>query len=328
VSAVVLLTLLDAAVGQAAEPAASPRMVVLSTTDPTDTAPADAIRAHLAGLPVTVVDAPPSGVVSEGAGPPSPCAAATDGATLAAVCVERRRSGELLVSLREGGGATTLVRRIEPGPTGSGATLEELGVAVRSLVQALLEGGHVGIAGPTPGPPPATLGLRLGYIGTLLSTDIGWQSGVDAEASWRIRGPFAVAARYSFFPSIAASLPGSTAVLVLDRHPIELAVGWSPRARIAPEAWLGAWADLVHRSTAATGADLNATGDQSDWSFGASAAVGVAWAPVPVVHLHALGGLDLAFRSARYVVDDGGGATLTLASLRPRLQASIGVDVW
>jgi hypothetical protein len=46
------------------------------------------------------------------------------------------------------------------------------------------------------------------------------------------------------------------------------------------------------------------------------------------VHLHALGGLDLAFRSARYVVDDGGGATLTLASLRPRLQASIGVDVW
>ena len=84
----------------------------------------------------------------------------------------------------------------------------------------------------------------------------------------------------------------------------------------------------MHRSTAATGADLDATADQSDWAFGASAAFGVAWSPLAVVHLHALGGLDVAFRSARYVVSAGEGATLTLASLRPRFQASVSVDVW
>ncbi len=225
----------------AAHAAGAPRAVLLSASDPGDAAALEAIRAHLTGLPLDVLDAPARGPApGDDTDSPLPCAMPDGAATLAAVCVQRRRSGELLVYLTEDGGKTTLVRRFFPEPRGSAASLEELGVAVRALVQALLDGGHVGV---THAAPPATraavLAMGLGYVGTLLSTDLGWQSGVDVAVLGRVRGPFVAEARYSFFPSVAAGVPGSSAVLTLERHPIDVAAGFAPAGTVAPEVWFG-----------------------------------------------------------------------------------------
>ena len=88
------------------------------------------------------------------------------------------------------------------------------------------------------------------------------------------------------------------------------------------------WFDSVHRSTAITGSDLRATGDQSDWTIGVSLTGGVSWMPFPRVHLYALGGFDVAFRRASYVVQGAAGTALMLGWLRPRVQLGLGVDVW
>src|ERR1041384_5857677 len=56
--------------------------------------------------------------------------------------------GALLIFFTEVSGEATLIRRLPPNRQGLRVGLEQAAIVVRSLVEALLEGGNVGIATP------------------------------------------------------------------------------------------------------------------------------------------------------------------------------------
>src|SRR6185503_11501328 len=99
----------------------------------------DAVRAHLTGLPVRLVIDTGNGAAATGE--------AIDGARrIGTLTIDPATPVEWVVSFTEPAIDTTLVRRIRVKPQAKRVALEEAAIVVRSMVEAILDGGHVGIA--------------------------------------------------------------------------------------------------------------------------------------------------------------------------------------
>ena len=105
-----------------------------------------AIQAHVSGLPAEVVIVP----IEHQRGLDSRLAAAGSLAAsrhaLGTFYVEIEPDGTLLIFFTEAEAEATLIRRLPPNRQGLRVALEQAAIVVRSLVEALLDGGSIGIS--------------------------------------------------------------------------------------------------------------------------------------------------------------------------------------
>jgi hypothetical protein len=318
----------------AAEPPteASPGIVVFAV-DPKSRdseAMVDAVRAHLVGLPVKLVtDTGGTGGGSEtGNGGSRPI--------LGTLTIEPASTNEWVVSFTEPAIDTTLVRRIRLKPQGKRVALEEAAIVVRSMVEAILEGGHVGIVRPAseeaagspavsaPRKPRRGMAGTAEYLGTTFAPDLGWQSGLTLGLRWQF-GSLYAGISYTIFPVILTETPPVN--LFLTRHPGAITVGYEWPSRLAPSIQLDLIADYIQRRTDRVEGDLSETPPEARWNFGLGARAGIAWSFIPRLRLLAHGGVDWMINPSAYLV---GTTSVVVAPfpLRPKVAVGLAVDLW
>jgi hypothetical protein len=150
--AAVLAIMTRGGAARAEEPQASqPAAVIVITFDPNavqEERVVAAVRAHLRGVPVTVLVRPVVRSGSIGQNVATAGALATASGALGTSSIEVGDDGAFLIFFTEPGGASTLIRRLPPNKEGVRVTIEEASIVVRSLVLALLEGRRIGMAEP------------------------------------------------------------------------------------------------------------------------------------------------------------------------------------
>lgn len=105
-----------------------------------------AIRAHVSGLPAEVVIVPVEHQRSLDSRLAAAGSLAASRQALGTFYIEIEPDGTLLIFFTEAGAEATLIRRLPPNDQGVRVALEQAAIVVRSLVEALLDGGSVGIA--------------------------------------------------------------------------------------------------------------------------------------------------------------------------------------
>jgi len=138
--------------GAGAEPRPSIVLAFDATSDAQKQAVA-AIQAHMQGLPLEVVAAPVEPQRSLQLRLAESGALAVSREAFGTFYVDVAEDRSLLIFFTEAKGEATLIRRLPPNRQGLRVALEQAAIVVRSLVEALLEGGGVGIAPPAGQPP-------------------------------------------------------------------------------------------------------------------------------------------------------------------------------
>jgi len=309
----------------AAEPIsdASPGIVVFAVDPQAKDAQAmiDAVRAHLTGLPVRLV-----------IDPGGSDAARDDANRIGTLTIEPAPPNEWVVSFTEPAIDTTLVRRIRLKPQGKRVALEEAAIVVRSMVEAILDGGHVGIArrSEESASPPATVVWRprqgitatAGYLGTTFAPGLGWQSGGAIGLRWHSGGFYAGIASQFFAPIKTNTVPVS---IILVRHPGAIVLGYEGGARLAPTIEMELLVDYVTRETAQADG-YEGTPSAGRWLFGVGAMAGITWSIVPRIRLLAQAGVDGIFNPYSYVASPD--FIVQSSAIRPKLGIGLGVDLW
>jgi hypothetical protein len=114
--------------------------------------------------------------------------------------------------------------------------------------------------------------------------------------------------------------------LVLNRHPGAILVGYEAAARLAPTAELEMSADYVSRHTYFAEPGFVPTPDDARWSFGVAAKLGLSWSFLQRFRLMGRGGLEVMLN--RYAYTTAPQTVITPASLRPRVELGLSVDLW
>jgi hypothetical protein len=323
-----------------------------------------AIRAHVSDLALEVVTVP---LERDQALDRRLTAAGTLAASrpaLGTFAIEVTEDDSLLIFFIEAGGETTLIRRLRPNQQGSRVTVEHAAIVVRSLVEALLEGGNVGVApgagdsfGPksqapvreTPPPlttPPAgaerpmstrperpkaadamrqRLAVTAGYTTSEFAAGVAWQSGFSAGAQWLVTPVFYAGARYTFFPTLTLANPD--AVASIGRHPVEALVGYRETGRVALNAELGVVGDRVTRTTVRTATALRATDPDARWVLAVAARGGFSWSPWAPLRASLRFGADLALMKYAYAVDSSDPLVFP-GWIRPRVELELAARLW
>lgn len=112
-----------------------------------------AIQAHVSDLPLQVVVIPLERAQSLAGRLSASGGLAAARHALGTFYIELAEDGSLLVFFTEATGESSLIRRLHPNQQGLRVALEQAAIVVRSLAEALLDGGSVGI-GTTQGPQP------------------------------------------------------------------------------------------------------------------------------------------------------------------------------
>ena len=324
-----------------------------------------AIRAHVSDLAVEVVTV--SAARDDGLDhrlAASGTLAATRHA-LGTFGIDVAEDGSLLIFFTEADGETMLIRRLPPKREGSRVTLEHAAIVVRSLVEALLDGGNIGIApgagrsfGPkskevtpntVPGAQPTVPVLSdrstsaradrrteahavsqrpvvtAGYTTTEFASEVAWQSGFSAGAHWLVTPTLYAGARYTFFPDLTYAT--TDAVVLIGRHPLELLVGYRETGRVGLNAEIGVVADRVTRTTIRTAEALRATAPDARWLLAVAARGGFSWSPWSPLRASMRFGADLALMKYAYAIDPG--EPLVFPSwIRPRMELELAARLW
>jgi hypothetical protein len=122
-----------------------------------------AVRAHLRGLSVELVTEAAAQDRDFAERLAASGALATSHSALGTFSIEQGADRSILVFFTEPGGSATLVRRLPTSELDDRVAIEQAAIVVRSLVEALIEGGHLGVvaegtesAAPARGEAPAS----------------------------------------------------------------------------------------------------------------------------------------------------------------------------
>lgn len=232
---------------------------------------------------------------------------------------------------------------------------EAVAVVLRFAIQALLEGGSIGMSevalqpAPPPVEPAPTLAsppraaappreeagteLRAGvsYVSGSFIRGARWQHGVALLVSVRpARSNFFFGADYTYFPSEAVAAEGIR--IQLRRRPGEVFAGWelgSSRLRVDLRGALGA--DYVQRRTAAVRDDWLATPDASRWLWTVSPRLGLTLAVSRRLHGFLTLGADVVLNPFALVAapeTDRYEAFGSLLRVRPRVEVGLMISAW
>jgi hypothetical protein len=238
--------------------------------------------------------------------------------------------------------------------------LEQAAIVVRSLVEALLDGGNVGIAPgagrslesksdaprarettPTPRSAPDSsdvaaepeaagrteqgVALTAGTTTTQFAAGAPWQSGFSAGAQWLATPTLYAGARYTLFPT--ATLTHADAVVSIRRYPLEALVGYRETGRVALNAEVGVVIDRVTRSTVSTAATLRATAPDARWLLAFAARGGFSWSPWKPLRASMRLGADFALVRYSYAIESGE-SVLSPSWVRPRVELELAACLW
>jgi hypothetical protein len=129
-----------------AQPPPSTIILTFDASSETQKQAITAIRAHVSGLPAEVVIVPVEHQRSLDSRLAAAGALAASRRALGTFYIEIEPDGTLLIFFTEAEAEATLIRRLPPNQQGVRVALEQAAIVVRSLVEALLDGGSVGIA--------------------------------------------------------------------------------------------------------------------------------------------------------------------------------------
>lgn len=323
-----------------------------------------AIRAHLSDLPLSLVAVPIEQQTSLDQALSASGEVATSHQALGAFRFEVGADGSLLIFFTETAGETALIRRLRPNSRGTRVALEQAAIVVRSLIEALLEGGEVGVARgaaqsfePKPKPVPARasdvsssrptesdgaeaaaaeprrgapavsqrLAVTAGLTTTQFATGKAWQSGFSAGAHWLATPELYAGARYTFFPQLSSS--NADAAVIVGRHPLEVLVGYRETGRIGLNTELGLVADRVSRTTVRTADSLRATAPDARWLMAVAVRGGFSWSPWRPLRASLRVGADFTLTHYAYAVD-AGETLLSPAWVRPRVELELASCLW
>jgi hypothetical protein len=320
----------------------------------------DAIRAHVSDLPVELVTVSVERDDVLGRRLAAAGTVATARRALGTFDIEVAPDNSLLVFFTEADGETTLIRRLQANPQGWKVALEHGAIVVRSLVEALLDGGRVGIApGAGHGAEPkgnverrpsdttaATpdgalrtkaerpteveaaerrLAITAGYTATEFAPRVAWQSGFAVGAQWLVTPVVYAGARYTLFPALTVTT--ADAVVSVGRHPLEVLVGYRETGRVGLNGELGIVGDRVTRTTVRTAASLRATSPDARWLFAVTARGGFSWSPWGPLTASLRFGADFAVTRFAYAVDSAEPLVLP-GWIRPKLELELGAHLW
>jgi hypothetical protein len=299
-----------------------------------------AVRVYLSGSPIELVEEPLDSARDLADRLAAAGTLATSHAALGTFSIEQAADRSLLVFFTEPGGSATLVRRLPASEAGSRVAIEQAAIVVRSLIEALLEGGRLGIvperdvakaavAAPAqesvvPEVEPPRVFLLLGYVGAYPSGGLTWQSGMAVGARWLVLPTAYVGARYTSFP--AASVTAGGARVSLARHPGELVLGYAAGTLLLMNFELSAIFEHSSRETVATDAAFAPTRPKSHWTFGLGPRAGAILTPTPALRLAIRGGADFLMAQPEYATDEA--TVVAPGRFRPRLDVELGVGVW
>jgi hypothetical protein len=305
-----------------------------------------AVRVHVGGSPVELVVES----VEPGRDLAGRLAAAgtlaTSHAALGTFSIEQAPDRSILVFFTEPGGSATLVRRLPASEAGTRVAIEQSAIVVSSLVEALLEGGRLGIVperdqatdasvaeapSPEPAPPakaapadPAEVFLFLGYVGTHPSGGLFWQSGAAAGVRWLVAPTTYVGARYTLIP--AAEVDAGSTRVSIARRPVELLIGYASGTEVLMNFELSAIIEQTSRETLATDAAFEPTPPKSHWTFGLGPRAGAIVSPSTALRLAIRTGADFLLSQPSYETDER--TVVAPGRIRPRLDVELGVGVW
>jgi len=325
-----------------------------------------AVRAHISGLAVSVVLEPMEREHSLTERLALAGRLATTHQALGTFSIELAADGAFLVYFTEPDGRATLVRRLPPGPDGQPVAIEQAAIVVRSLVEALLEGGHLGVSSASSEEAGKSLPA------TVKGSPSGSEASESAERSSRAATDAALPAssadparETSFFLALgyAGTTPGldsgwlsgfslgarwhsagflyagarytlfpatrvvrDVATVSVARHPIELLLGYAGHSWLTPSAELGLLLDSTTRETERAASPFEPAAPETRWGVALGARVGVSFAPWSALRLGARAGADFWMTRWAYVVEDK--IVLEPASVRPKLEFDVAVGVW
>ncbi|HET9955829.1 MAG TPA: hypothetical protein VFQ61_15065 [Polyangiaceae bacterium] len=341
---------------EATQAADVPRVVlVFDPTRERALAAVQAIESHLSGLRVSVdvVGISLAAGMNEWLDQASQQAASRE--ALGSFAIDATPRGELLIFFTEVSGEATLLRRIRPKTAGGRVALEEAGIVVSSLVEALLDGRHIGMepSAPSPtsddhtlrdsertpvgevAPPPRAsapsqsvrhTAVSLGYLGTSFAQDT-FQSGLVLGARTDLAERWSLLASYAILPELELDREGVH--LSLQRHPLVLGLGYEAAGTLAPLVEVTGFSDWVTRRTPSTQATLAGTPDQNHWMWGIGSRIGAHWGPASRLHVHVTFGVDVPIGNLSFVVEGESPRTVIVPrSVRPQAEASLIANLW
>jgi hypothetical protein len=276
--------------------------------------------------------------------------------TLAVVWFERR-ANTLVVFFYDPAGPRLYSRQFAASGAPAAAS-EEIAIVLRSAVNAVIEGGAVGMAEvrlPEPQaeqPKPlrekkpkakpladepgtdsrADAMLRIGasYVGALYAVGSAWQSGGALSLSLKPpEGLWFVGLAYTYFPALTIDELGTQSEI--RRHPGELFAG--VEIRLVP-IWFVAEgaliADLMERSTERVRAGLTPTADSQRWLWAFSTRIGGAVPLADRARCFFTVGAEFLLNRFDHVVETEGSATTVASPMRarPRIELGLLVGLW
>ena len=223
------------------------------------------------------------------------------------------------------------------------AMREEVAVVLRSAISALLAGQRaalepVTIPEPAPAPPakpPVVEPQRLqrllagvGYAATTYNSG-AFQHGVQLLVAARPARDVLLGLDATWFQD--SVLSGGGAEAVLERYPVELFAGYafahSPRFFAYFETALQL--ELVRRTTRVSDARLEALPSENRFRFAVAPRLRTVFEPSGSLLAFAAFSADITTDRYDYVVQSGSGPVrLATRTVRPRLEAGVGVRFW
>ena len=365
-SCALLLALLSSAPNAQGEPAQSESgkarpeqstepliVLMLDPAQPDSRVLADAIGSHLAGLPIRLVRQDVARTRLSTWLEQGRQRAQTLGA-LGLFVIDVRSDQSSRLFLLEPNGEPTLIRRLPARRQSERVLLEEAGITVALLVEALLDGRHIGMLEPVPvddapptvepgevndierPPPPIALQpaaaptrsrrpqatLGLGLAGTTWLVDERWQLGVTTSLGVQFDSHWALALRYTWYPELTYELAGSD--IALARHPVRAELAYRFSQELSPTARLGGWVDAVSRRTVATEPAYSAAAADTTWSWGFVGAAGLATPLRGALRAHFDVGLEVPTRRVEYAIQVETRRTLLATrSIRPVFEVAL-----
>jgi hypothetical protein len=236
--------------------------------------------------------------------------------------------------------ARSVVRQVQVVPPISTA-LEEASVITGSTLEALLQGGQIGVSSsavpartaepakqaPTNQARPARVALLLAYQGTSFSPELPWQAGIRGGLAYRLTPTWSVGAAGVWY--MDADVASEHADLSLRRYSAEAFLGY----RVGGETLqLVAQAALFGEGTSArgirTGPGYLARDPAVGWTLGGGFHVGPA-VRVRQLSFALLLGLDAVTVRPRFVVRSPGLEPVTQAAvLRGRGELRVELPIW
>jgi hypothetical protein len=267
---------------------------------------------------------------------------ATDHSALGVIWLEQRAGGVTHVYVfdarRSKLGMRRLVLDAEP------ATRDEsVAIAVRSTIEALIEGKDPELEAVEPLATPASepsgqafapqrsapglrrLALRGGYVGSALSSE-SLQHGLGLALTFRL-DTLQLGLGYSILAP--ATLRAGGVVVRVTRRPIDLMAGaMFEGSLVDASAWLGLTLEQRDRSSEVTMPGLRAEPAASYWVTALLLKGALSRSIAPRLHGEFAAALEIGLNEPEYVVRGTTSTTVPSFGMRPRIEAGVRVEVW